>query len=1317
MSPFTAQKTGPFCHLPTAEVSGLHREGDIQLGGIFPLHDDAEFQKTTFSMKPSPATCQRFRLQNYKSLQAMLFAIEEINKTPILLPNITLGYRIYDSCRMMQRSLEGTLWILGGQNESVPNFRCLENLLLMGIIGDAGSSCSIVMARLLGLYRFPQISFVSTSPLLSDRDQFPSFFRTIPNDDFQSRGLAQLLIHFGWTWVGLLVEDNDYGQHGAQLLKKELDKAGACIAFSENIILSRADRNAMHIIQVVRSSSAKVIVIFSSDAGLGLLVDEMKKHNVTGKIWVATEGWSISGPLALERYSEILLGTIGLASLNGKMQGFREHLNSIHHSRSAENGFLSIFWEEAFGCKWMDPTHTKSIWDNASQWCTGDERLNSVENEYNDVTNLRVAYNVYNGVYANAWALHELISSKRVGEPFINASWPASTIDFQPWQVLHYIRKVWFQNKDGDEVFFNRNGEVPARYDIVNWQRRSDGGMRQVTVGRYDHSAIYGRNLVINNSVIHWPSLGSEIPASVCSQSCLPGFRKAVREGEPVCCFLCVKCPQGEISNQTDSVSCLKCLWDHWPNARHERCIPKAKEYLSYEEPVGAILTAICLSASLIPLAIFGLFVLYKNTPIVKANNRSLSYLLLMSLVLCFLCSLSFIGYPSQEKCLLRQAAFGIIFALCISCILAKTLMVVIAFNATRPNSDLMRWVGPRCSYIVTSVSTLIQVFLCVCWLTAAPPSSEYNVHSQPGKIIIECNEGSPLAFWCMVGYLGLLATTSFIVAFLSRQLPDNFNEAKFITFSMLTFLSVWLSFIPAYLSTKGKYMVAMEVFAILTSSLALVSCIFFPKCYIILLRPEMNTKDHLMGRSTCSGMEPGGRVPINEVTGISSNGDIILGGIFPLHEDIVFQKTTYTVKPAPMSCQSDAHTTESPKATHNLKGGLINVRSLIAHASEIADIITCNQLDFLAVTETWLHKAAVPALMLAIPTNFVIFRKDRETSKGGGIAYICRDNLTIKETVSITMLSAELLSLKLEISTSRTITVHLIYRPSGSLGTFEEDLTTLLDTNVKPGTQIILLGDFNLGYNDPKDINASSIANTISEAGLTIRRPTHSKGHTLDWVTDINCVSLITAIEPCIWTDNYLISLTISDLPQPKSTKPYAPPAFTRCKENITLSNLLPLIQPITNYSSLIANPNDLAELYNNTINSAIDAIAPLKLTKSKPIAHLNTWFTPTLKALRKEKRHAEACWRKNPSPDNKNLLTTLTNSYKKQFIQAQKETFNDRIKKIKLLSDQEVLSEENGELTPDLPMGGYKHDPLADQEVLSEENGELDPDLPMGG
>ncbi|XP_069816673.1 vomeronasal type-2 receptor 26-like [Dendropsophus ebraccatus] len=365
----------------------------------------------------------------------------------------------------------------------------------------------------------------------------------------------------------------------------------------------------------------------------------------------------------------------------------------------------------------------------------------------------------------------------------------------------------------------------------------------------YDTTASTGQLFTINSSLLLWATENNQVPTSVCTESCPPGFRKASIRGQPVCCFQCVPCPQGEISNHTDSNDCHKCPWNEWPNPEKNRCLKKHIDFLAYDDPLGATLSGASVISSLIPSLILRLFIQYKTTPIVKANNYILSCILLFSLSCCFLSSLVFIGYPQKEKCLLRQAAFGLVFALCISSILAKTIMVVFAFMATKPGSIMRNWTNPWVSYSITFTCCLLQFILCISWLSLAPPFQQYNIESLPTLIIVECNEGSPIAFWTMLGYLFLLAIISFIVAFLARRLPDSFNEAQYITFSMLAFLSVWISYIPASLSAQGRYTVAMEIFAILASSWALVICMFFPKCFIILFRPDMNSREFLMRR------------------------------------------------------------------------------------------------------------------------------------------------------------------------------------------------------------------------------------------------------------------------------------------------------------------------------------------------------------------------------------------------------------------------------------------------------------------------------------
>ncbi|XP_075061867.1 extracellular calcium-sensing receptor-like [Mixophyes fleayi] len=789
---------------------------------------------------------QVFHFESYQQLQAMRFAMEEINKDPNILPNVTLGFQAYDSCNTLHQDLESSLQVLTGSHTAIPNYRCLPDVPLAAVIGPAMSTHSILLAHILGLYRYPQISHFSTSRLLSDRKKFPSFFRTVPSDAFQSLGLAKLVLYFGWTWVGLLALNDDYGQQGIQIVRQELIKGGACVAFTENIINGLPDRNAPHIVKVIRQSTAKVIVVFSVDVELIPVLDEMWRQNITNITFVASEGWATTTLYSFGKFSELLNGTIGLAFYSGIIPGFSRFINTIHPSLSLGGDWIKIFWEQAFSCNFPQKKNSTGFLDTGIKECTGQENLESIYNSFTDVSSLRTTYNVYTAVHVVAKALEDL-NNCSVVEGLLSYNHCADIYQFKPWQLLHYMKKVRVKLNSGRELYFDENGDPPAVYDIVNWQLSQEGTILQVKVGSYDTAASPGEVFAINTSLLLWATENHQVPISICSESCPPGFWKAAKRGEPVCCFECVPCPPGEINNRSDSLDCFKCPWDQRPNTQKSRCLPKDMLYLSYEDPLGTSLAAISIISSLGPDFILKLFIQHKSSPMVKANNYSLSCLLLLSLSSCFLCSLAFIGYPQPEKCLLRQATFGIVFAVCISCILAKTIMVVLAFMATKPGNSLRKWTTRRVPYVIVFIGFLLQFLLCVIWLSLAPPFPQYSTQTQSIFIVVECNEGSQIAFWFMLGYLFLLATISFIVAFLARRLPDSFNEAQFITFSMLAFISVWVSFIPASFSAQGKYSVAMEIFAILASSWSMVICMFLPKCFIILFRPQLNSKAHIM--------------------------------------------------------------------------------------------------------------------------------------------------------------------------------------------------------------------------------------------------------------------------------------------------------------------------------------------------------------------------------------------------------------------------------------------------------------------------------------
>ncbi|XP_048027269.1 extracellular calcium-sensing receptor [Megalobrama amblycephala] len=818
----------------------LSAERDINIGAIFSIHRSALLKMHPFTSKPEQTTCVRLNLREFKFAQTFIFAIEEINNSTQLLPGVSLGYKIYDGCNSIVQTILAGMALMNGYEETLSDTSCSSSPTVQAIVGESTSSPTIALASVVGPFSLPVISHFATCACLSNRKRYPSFFRTIPSDYYQSSALVQLVKYFGWTWVGTVRSRSDYGNNGMAAFEEAANKEGICIEYSEAILRTDPQEQFLKTMEVIKQGTARVVVAFVSFGDFIPLVKVIAEHNITGLQWVGSESWITSRNLAETKEYSFLSGAVGFAVVNAKLVGLREFLVNVHPDQEPNNELLKEFWETAFQC---------SFRTSGSGSCTGSEKLAELKNEYTDISELRIEHKTYTAVYAVAHTLHNILKDFKLS---INSSKEELP---KPQKVLQYMKDVRFTIKTGENILFDASGDPVARYDLVNWQPVEDGIMQFKHVGVYDSSMPSGQRLQINLEHILWAGNTGKLPVSMCSESCYPGTRKAVQKGRPVCCYDCIPCAEGEISNGTDSSDCFPCDLEYWSNESKDRCVLKVVEFLSYTEIMGMLLCIFSFIGVLLTAFVSFLFYLHKETPIVRANNSELSFLLLFSLSLCFLCSVTFIGRPTEWSCMLRHTAFGITFVLCISCVLGKTIVVLMAFRATLPGSNVMKWFGPAQQRLSVFSLTLIQVFICVLWLTISPPFPYMNSSYYRERIILECNLGSALGFWAVLSYTGLLSILCFVLAFLARKLPDNFNEAKFITFSMLIFCAVWLTFIPAYVSSPGKFTVAVEIFAILVSSFGLLFCIFAPKCYIILLKPENNTKKQMMGKSSSKAL------------------------------------------------------------------------------------------------------------------------------------------------------------------------------------------------------------------------------------------------------------------------------------------------------------------------------------------------------------------------------------------------------------------------------------------------------------------------------
>uniref|UniRef100_A0A8D2ITX9 G-protein coupled receptors family 3 profile domain-containing protein n=1 Tax=Varanus komodoensis TaxID=61221 RepID=A0A8D2ITX9_VARKO len=760
----------------------------------------------------------------------------EINGDPQILPNLTFGFRIYDSYFMTKWTYQVTLLLICAAGRLVPNYQCNIQQNLIAVIGGLDAHISLHVATLLDIYKIPQVGSMSLNK----------------SGKWESRILS-LLLHFGWTWIGTVVMDNDNGERFLQMVVPLFSRGGVCFAFIEKIPEAALDSDVKRILEKgakirdnILDSTAKVLVANGESYSMAffrwlpyLSEREYVTNKPIGKVMIATAQVELTSFVFQRNWdTDVFHGALSFTIQSNHVPGFQEFLNAQDPSSPKGDGFIRSFWQQAFGCVFPDPL-LSNVDGNI---CTGDEKLECLPATFFEMSLTGHSYNVYNAVHVVAHALHAMFSSDLSNRGMVPRGGLTLQMSSFSFQLHHFMKVVSFNNSAGDKVSFNENGELVTGFDVINWIFSSNQSVQRVKVGRMDAQAAPGQAFTISSDVITWNSCFNQ-PLSVCSESCNPGSRKKVKEGEPFCCYDCIPCPEGMISDKKGR-HLRKCTleYERYTSKHQNFCIPKSANFFSYEEPLGIILSSFILLFCLITALVLGTFLKHHETPIAKANNRHLTYTLLISLLLCFLCALLFIGQPHQVTCLLRQTAFGLIFSVAISCVLTKTVMVVLAFRATKPGCTMRKWMGKSLANSILFPCCLIQGGVCLAWLATSPPYPDMDMHSVAEEIILECNEGSMTMFYCVLGYLGFLAMVSFSVAFLARKLPDSFNEAKFITFSMLVFCSVWLSFVPSYLSTKGKYLVTVEIFSILASSSGLLVCIFFPKCYIILLRPEVHS-------------------------------------------------------------------------------------------------------------------------------------------------------------------------------------------------------------------------------------------------------------------------------------------------------------------------------------------------------------------------------------------------------------------------------------------------------------------------------------------
>uniref|UniRef100_A0A8C5QQG2 G-protein coupled receptors family 3 profile domain-containing protein n=1 Tax=Leptobrachium leishanense TaxID=445787 RepID=A0A8C5QQG2_9ANUR len=828
-----------------SEPPAARLPGDIMIGGIFPIHEGVG--NLLNRTDPDDLICTRIGIERMIEALSMIYTIEKINNMT-LLPGITLGYEIYDSCADALKATQATMKLIPEIINIHNSLHCNGTEIIptvKAVVGEVFSELSIAVSRILRVLFIPQVSPASTAPILSDKVKFPSFLRTVPSDIHQTKAIAKLIKTFDWNWVGIIASDDDYGHSALSLLNTVFKEEMICTAFSKTVP-SYVDHALLQkkledILDIIVNSSAKVVVVFAKGPIVSKLFEKAIRRKIS-RTWIASDIWINSREVSSTENLEKVGTVLGFNVKVGHIEGFREYLMNLQPPKQgAINSFLKEYKELRFGCPeeyrnyikcTNSPLATCDPYDAVLQKSPLACRVDNVSSANDDflVQNAEwsTTYSTALAVTAIAQAIKNIICKNGTCEKNMN---------LLPRQLLHELKNSSF-SYNGELFSFDISGDINSGYHLMNWQTVNSSTQFHIA-GKYD---IHNSSIHVNRQLILWNTDDNMVPFSNCSKPCPPGYFK--KHSLVSCCYECVPCAEGYYTPTIDMTECSKCNFTLWSRNASSRCEERTIEYFHWENPFAFALISFASFGLLLILITALLFIRYHNTPAVKAAGGNYSYLIIISLFFSLISTLLFIGQPSDKICQIRQPLYGISFTLCVSSILIKSLRIILAFESAKRFVNLTR--STYKPVIIIAVLTSLQLCNISLWLSLNRPRFE-EIYTIPELRILQCDEGSYVPFGIMLGYIGFLALTCFILAYKGRKLPEKYNEARSITFSMLIYMFVWIVFIPVYKNSSGMYLSAVQIVAILASVYGVIFCHLLPACYIILFKRKTNNRERYL--------------------------------------------------------------------------------------------------------------------------------------------------------------------------------------------------------------------------------------------------------------------------------------------------------------------------------------------------------------------------------------------------------------------------------------------------------------------------------------
>ncbi|KAH8272471.1 hypothetical protein KR044_007720, partial [Drosophila immigrans] len=882
----------------TQDTVSVSLPGDIILGGLFPVHEKGEG-----SAPCGPKVYNR----GVQRLEAMLYAIDRVNNDTNLLPGISIGVHILDTCSRDTYALNQSLQFVRASlnNLDTSIFECSDAsspLLkknassgpVFGVIGGSYSSVSLQVANLFRLFHIPQISPASTAKTLSDKSRFDLFARTVPPDTFQSVALVDIIKNFNWSYVSTIHSEGSYGEYGIEAFHKEASERHVCIAAAEKVPSAADDKVFDAIIsKLLKKPSARGVVLFTRAEDARRILQAAKRANLSHPLhWIASDGWGKQQKL-LDGLEDIAEGAITVELQSEIIEDFDRYMMQLTPLSNQRNPWFAEYWEDTFNCALTGSSQGNATNQKERTVCDDNLRLSEkVGYEQESKTQF-----VVDAVYAFAHALHHLHTDLCTQKPdneegqqghqvHSESVWyrkPVVDIHSQACPDMasydgkdfynNYLLNVSFVDLAGSEVKFDRQGDGLARYDILNYQRLDNSsGYQYKVIGKWFNS------LELNLETVVW-NKEQEMPTSACSLPCKAGMIKK-QQGD-TCCWICDSCEPYEFVY--DEFTCRDCGPGFWPYPDKLSCFALSIQYMRWNSLFAIIPMVVAVIGITMTIIVIVLFAKNHDTPLVRASGRELSYTLLFGILVCYCNTLALIAKPTIGSCVLQRFGIGVGFSIIYSALLTKTNRISRIFHSASKSAQRLKYISPQSQVVITTSLIAIQVVITMIWMIVEPPGTRFYYPDRT-EVILKCKI-QDMSFLFSQLYNMILITICTVYAIKTRKIPENFNESKFIGFTMYTTCIIWLAFVPIYFGTGNSYEIQITTLCIsisLSASVALV-CLYSPKVYILVFHPDKNVRKLTMNstvyrRSATTAGGPGlptssgySRTPLGTGVGISA--------------------------------------------------------------------------------------------------------------------------------------------------------------------------------------------------------------------------------------------------------------------------------------------------------------------------------------------------------------------------------------------------------------------------------------------------------------